>query len=54
MVNNIDSDLPEKIIGKVKDVVLKKLDEKADELREEYYPKTFKGKAKKWIKDKFK
>ncbi len=47
-------DFPEKMIGKVKDIILKKLDEKAEELREEHFPRTFKGKMKKRFRDIFK
>ena len=47
-------DLPEKMIGKVKDLILKELDKEADKLREKHFPKTFKGKMKKRFRDTFK
>ena len=47
-------DFPEKVIGKVKDLILEKLDEKAEELKEKHFPKTFKGKMKKRFRDTFK
>ena len=48
------SDLPEKIIGKVKDLILKKLDEEADKLKDKHFPRTFKGRMKKRFRDTFK
>ena len=47
-------DLPEKIIGEVKDIVFKKLNKETDKLREKHFPKTLKGKVKKRLRDTFK